>query len=1020
MVTGDFDADGHNDVLVAARGDRKLYFLPGDGHGNVGPANALQLNGQLTALVTGEINRRDGLMDLVLAIEGANGPQLLVFEGPEGAMKAQPEIFSLPAPANQLALGQLDNEYPIDLAISAGHSLLIIHGRDRRLTLDNERQAEVPRAKIETRSFPTAIVSIAVGDFIGNQQPSIAALTDDGKLQVLSRSKDVVSESAIQKASTGYGDRLVISQELLQQYEAEGRSKPSDENNEKPTNTFADWHSYELSSGQWPQATQLASVHVSGLPGDDLLVMDPRNLQLHILTESRRQNKEQAFDAGSTQFNSVSLAVDSAPVAVLPMLLNEDALQDLVILREGQSAPAVVFTGQTEDPLGLRYEAPSSAQQKKAERETGPVAPPVSPDERRRPQTDQQLRSEKASAKNEMALRLDIQQSIGACSSTPISYGQTLTGALTTSDCPIGDGSFFDDYSFTGTAGQKIAVSMSSSSFDTYLLLLGSDGSVLLSDDDGGGGTNSYIPTDGGFYTLPSSGTFTIRANALFSNSTGNYTVALMLQSSGVCPGTLVSLGQTINASLSSTDCIFGSGSPRQNSYADIYRFNATAGQQIAISMSSSSAGFDAYLYLNYPDSTQIINDDGGGGTNSRIPANSGFLTLPATGVYSIWATSYDPFTVGNYTLVLSVPAALTEVTNTSDSGTGSLRQAIINANATMAADTITFNIPGPGVKTINLLSELPGITSPVTINGASQPGYVSAPLIELNGASTGTNAAGLKITAGSSRVRALIINRFNGSGIVLTTNGGNLIDGNYIGTNSSGTGTLGNGRFAVQIDSSNNNTIGGTTTAARNIISGSGTSGIRFYQAAGNVVRGNYIGTDPTGSVDLGNTLNGVFGNAGSNNTVAGNLISGNNYPGIALFNTGPAGTLVQGNLIGTNAAGTAALANLQGGVIVGGFAIGGDCPGCPNTATDNTLGGTTASLRNIISGNQGNGVEVINNESRRNLVQGNYIGTNAAGNAAVRNTASGVFITRAPDNTIGGTPPGPATSFPAILSTA
>lgn len=254
LGTGDFDADGHNDVLVAARGQRTIYFLLGDGHGNIVPANPVQLNGQVTALATGEINRRDGLMDLVLAIEGTNGPQLLVFEGPEGAIKAQPETFSLPAPANHLALGQLDNEYPIDLAISADRSLLIIHGRDRRLTLDSKQQAEVPSARIETRSFQAAIVSIAIGDFVGNQQSSIATLTDDGTLQVLSRSKEVVIESALQKASTGYGDRLVISQELLKEYEAEARSKPGDENKVKPTNTFADWHSYKLSSGHWPQA----------------------------------------------------------------------------------------------------------------------------------------------------------------------------------------------------------------------------------------------------------------------------------------------------------------------------------------------------------------------------------------------------------------------------------------------------------------------------------------------------------------------------------------------------------------------------------------------------------------------------------------------------------------------------------------------------------------------------------------------------------------------------------------------
>ena len=158
----------------------------------------------------------------------------------------------------------------------------------------------------------------------------------------------------------------------------------------------------------------------------------------------------------------------------------------------------------------------------------------------------------------------------------------------------------------------------------------------------------------------------------------------------------------------------------------------------------------------------------------------------------------------------------------------------------------------------------------------------------------------------------------------------------------------------------------------------------------------------------------NGIYLFSGTNNfigsTTAGarNIVSGNGYPGVALFNTGQFGTLVQGNYIGTNAAGTTALANDSDGLIIGGFQIGGDCNGCPNTATNNTIGGTSAAARNIISGNSGHGVEIINLGSSGNQVQGNYIGTNAAGNAAVRNTRSGVFVTRAPNNTIGGTASG------------
>ncbi|HEU4510023.1 MAG TPA: PQQ-binding-like beta-propeller repeat protein [Pyrinomonadaceae bacterium] len=115
----------------------------------------------------------------------------------------------------------------------------------------------------------------------------------------------------------------------------------------------------------------------------------------------------------------------------------------------------------------------------------------------------------------------------GPCAATPIAVGQTVNGNLSTSDCPLGDGTFYDAYSFSGAAGQQIAVSMTSSEFDTFLILNRPDGSVLSFDDDGGGGTNSRIPP-GGFITLPVTGTYTIWANAFdASDTTGAYSLTL-------------------------------------------------------------------------------------------------------------------------------------------------------------------------------------------------------------------------------------------------------------------------------------------------------------------------------------------------------------------------------------------------------------------------------------------------------------------------------------------------------------
>jgi hypothetical protein len=118
----------------------------------------------------------------------------------------------------------------------------------------------------------------------------------------------------------------------------------------------------------------------------------------------------------------------------------------------------------------------------------------------------------------------------GVCAPTPINFGQTVNGTLSTSDCPLGDGSYVDAYSFNGTAGQRISILMTSSAFDTYLYLLNPDGSALAIDDDGGGGSNSRIPSSSGFLTLPTTGSYTILANSFDAGATGNYSLTLSEQ----------------------------------------------------------------------------------------------------------------------------------------------------------------------------------------------------------------------------------------------------------------------------------------------------------------------------------------------------------------------------------------------------------------------------------------------------------------------------------------------------------
>ena len=395
-------------------------------------------------------------------------------------------------------------------------------------------------------------------------------------------------------------------------------------------------------------------------------------------------------------------------------------------------------------------------------------------------------------------------------------------------------------------------------------------------------------------------------------------------------------------------------------------------------------------------------------------------------------------------------------VTNTNDSSIGSLRQAILNANATPGVDVITFAIPGVGPHTIQPASPLPTITDPVVVDATSQPGYSGAPLIELDGINAGASASGLIITAGNSTVKGLAINRFGGVGLYLTTNGGNTIESNYIGTDPAGAIDLGNGT-GLNVNNSPNNTIGGTDPSKRNLISGN-QSGLRIggALATGNTVQGNYIGTNAAGNAAIGNfdgvtigTPGSVFGGTGPGE---GNLVSGNTHHGLDLVS----GVVVQGNLIGTNAAGTAAVGNTLTGVNMGNASnntIGGTAPGARNiisgngtgvniggasatgntvlgnyigtditgiaavgngdgvgiqgAATGNTIGGTTAAARNLISGNNSDGLQIFSGATN-NEILGNYIGIDATGTSALSNVGSGVYLLGAPGNIIGGTASG------------
>lgn len=640
---GDFDGDSHWDVAAAARGSNNLYLLSGNGSGGLSQTKKVALPGRVTAMVVGEINRRDGLDDIVVGVAGADGPMVLVFEGPQGALRARPENLDLPAEAASLALGQLDDSYEMDLAVAAGNDLLIVHGRDRKLSLDESRKTEVRPPAVDCLHFPFALKSLAIGSFTGSRDLDIALLSDDGKTRLLCHDRPMASAASA-------------------------------------------WKVKERAPGNWSQRAVLVRARVSSIPVDDIVLVDQAISRVEILAAET--------DKGPNDRNTVSAALDltSEPVTVLPMRLNGDALNDLVIARSGHSS----------------------------------------------------------------------------------------------------------------------------------------------------------------------------------------------------------------------------------------------------------------------------------------------------------------------VTILLTQPLSTFRVTNTDDGGPGSMRQAILDANADAGADAITFSI-GSGVRTISPASRLPIITHAVTIDATTQPGFAGLPVIELNGG--GRKSNGTIVQAGNSTVRGLAINRFD-PGITFSVRGGNIIEGNLIGTDVTGTVAQGNSFGVFTIDSPGN-TIGGTTAAARNVISGNSVDGVQISESSSSTttetkVLGNFIGTNVAGTVAVGN------GNVGVNivflpfnNTVGGttagarNVISGNQYD-VEIEDS--SGNLVQGNFIGTDATGSSALGS-SGIVRRNGVYI----SGVDEPTRGNTIGGTTASTRNIISGQTFQGVLIASSEAAENLIQGNYIGTDVSGTLDLGNQQGGVNVEGfANDNTI------------------
>jgi len=331
-------------------------------------------------------------------------------------------------------------------------------------------------------------------------------------------------------------------------------------------------------------------------------------------------------------------------------------------------------------------------------------------------------------------------------------------------------------------------------------------------------------------------------------------------------------------------------------------------------------------------------------------------------------------------------------VTNTNDSGGGSLRQAILDANTAAGPDTIDFNIPGTGPFQILPLSILPPLAGGTTLDATTQPGYAGTPLIEISTFS----GAGLRMTGtGGNTIRGVCVNDFS-AGIQIESDD-NHVEGCFLGTNVTGTIAVPNGVGIVLTSGVAGNVIGGSAAAARNLISGN-TTGIQSTGGGATTIQGNFIGTSITGNspipnargIGLTSTTGFVIGGA---NPGEGNVISGNTGEGVFVING--SGCKIQGNRIGTNVAGTEQLSNQWGvyATVHTGLLIGGDFD---------------AGEGNLISGNQMDGAYISTDGA---VVTGNTIGTDPGATEPLGNGRAGIYLTlESHDALIGGVAEGEA----------
>jgi hypothetical protein len=876
LAAGDFDADGHFDLAAAARGANAIFFLRGDGRGAFVLSKRIDLAGPVTAFLAEDFNRRDGLNDLIVAVQTKQTSQVLIFENPYGAVKAQPEVFTFAAPVDALAIGLLEGDARFDLAVAAGNELAILRGRDRKLMLDESGTAAAA-PQLTRQKFDFKIDALAVGDFIKGEtiKNEIALLAVDNKVHLL--------ENGGTLSSAG--------------------------------NLSAVWRSGKTVSLpdnlQAKSAPLMLTARVSARSVDTLIV--GAGERIHLLTSdiTPPKSETEALNYGGQKFElAASLDLESRPTAILPMRLNIDALSDLVVMRENSVAPTIVQTA----PMST-FTVDSNANADDPRLGDGICAIEPCPIDGNLPCTGvcTYLAARQQANFNGGSSLINF----STLSNVFIAPQVGITTALTV-DGTTGVGGFievngiFNQFPASHRSGNGIDSCVirgivANGYVDNYYINFGGSNSIAEGNRLGTNVAGTAVaPNNGsgvvaGFANNLIGGT-TAAARNIISTGTGGDGVDISSFGGG---GPNRVQGNFIGTDVTGTIALGNKGFGVQAAGENILIGGTTAGAGNVVSGTTGSLPFFVGAGINPSGGIGLLVQGNLVGTNA-----SGTAALPNTrnGIYLTTTGSFD--TIGGI-----APTARNLISGNGEDGlelnpsASTLSQVLGNFIGTNAAGTAAIPNGGLGLefnqgtqKVIgnNLISGNLGGGIQFCCNGGGD--LISDNLIGTDATGSnplGNGGVGLSISSGSTggfthdaTITGNTIAANTSHGVFSDNSGALVFQNNFIGTNSSLGANLGNGGDGVRFISAFNLTqIGGA--GAGNTIAFNAGSGVNFDTANIGAVR-NRI------------TNNSIFGNGGLGIDLGGDGITANdecdaengvnnlqNYPIISAVNPSGAGNV-------------------------------------------------------------------------------------------------------------------------------